>query len=53
MGMYTTSIRTEHGGHKGSGRKSGFWGVRYEAKLCSRKARRLNGKKLIREELAA
>ena len=42
-------IRTEHGGGKTSGAKAGFWGVRFDAKKCSRKARRENGKREARQ----
>jgi hypothetical protein len=37
---YTKYTKTEHSGHKGSGRKNGFYGRRVEAKLFSRKLRR-------------
>lgn len=43
--------RTEHAGHKGSSRKSGYWGKRAEAKAECRKARRHNDKQLIRDAL--
>ena len=38
--MGSMGIKTEHSGHKGSGRKSGFWGLRKEAKDNSRIRRR-------------
>ena len=43
--------KTEHGGHKGSGRKSGYWGPRAEAKAASRKARRAADNKAVRQDL--
>lgn len=42
--------KTEHTGHKGSGRKSGFWGRRVEAKKTARKFRRLLDKTLVKSE---
>ena len=38
--MGNQGIKTEHCGHKGSGRKSGFWGLRRDAKDNSRSKRR-------------
>ena len=38
--MGNRAVKTEHVGHKGSGRKSGFWGLRKEAKDNSRMKRR-------------
>ncbi len=47
---YTKYTKTEHFGHKGSGRKNGFYGRRAEAKLFSRKLRRAADKaEIIRE----
>jgi hypothetical protein len=46
-------IKTEHVGHKGSGRKGGYWGCRADAKAESRKLRRARGKALVREALRA
>lgn len=44
------AIKTEHSGHKGSGRKGGYWGKRAEAKQVSKKLRRENGKRQMTEE---
>jgi hypothetical protein len=41
--------KTEHAGHKGSGRKSGFWGKRAIAKEFSRKGRRRNDDRAVVE----
>jgi hypothetical protein len=46
--MARNALKTEHAGHKGSGRKGGFWGRRAEAKAVSKKLRRANGKAAIR-----
>ena len=43
------TCKTEHGGHKGSGRKSGFFGTRVVAKTISKKLRRELDKKLEHE----
>ena len=43
------SVKTEHGGHKGSGRKTGFFGLRVVAKSISKKLRRGLDKKLETE----
>jgi hypothetical protein len=43
--MGSQGIKTEHAGHKGSGRKSGFWGLRAEAKYNSKRKRRTDDKK--------
>lgn len=45
------AIKTEHDGAKDSSRKGGFWGRRVEAKDTSRKKRRSNEKREIREQL--
>jgi len=47
MGLISSKI--EHTGHKGSGRKSGFWGRRAEAKYNSKRKRRLMDKELVKE----
>lgn len=49
--MGTQGTKTEHAGHKGSGRKSGFWGLRAEAKYNSKHRRRTMDKIAVREEL--
>lgn len=41
--------RSEHGGDKGSSRKSGHWGTRVEAKSGARKARRAADRKAVGE----
>jgi hypothetical protein len=46
---WPTRIRTEHGGAKGSSAKEGYRGVRVEAKLASRKRRRLDDKRVVEE----
>ena len=43
------SVKTEHGGHKGSGRKTGFYGLRVVAKSITKKLRRELDKKLSQE----
>ena len=43
-------LKTEHTGHKGSGRKAGFWGTRKEAKETCSRLRRSRDKAIIREE---
>jgi len=48
--MGCMGIKTEHSGHKGSGRKSGFWGLRREAKDLSRMKRRTIDKKEVKVE---
>jgi hypothetical protein len=45
------TIKTEHAGPKNSGRKSGFWGGRGEAKEVCRKRRRQAGREEIRRAL--
>jgi len=45
--------KTEHAGHKGSGRKGGYHGYRAHAKADSKKLRRENGKRIIREAVKA
>lgn len=50
MGCYTTQIRTEHAGPKNRG--AGFWGRKALAKSFSRKARRINSRKIITEALS-
>jgi hypothetical protein len=44
-------LRTEHSGHKGSNRKSGFWGLRADAKLESKVARRTQDKIAVKKGL--
>ena len=39
--------KTEHAGAKNGG---GFWGTREEAKTLSKRQRRVNSKKIIRDE---
>ena len=46
--MARKARKTEHTGHKGSGRKGGFWGRRADAKSDSKKLRRANGKAIVR-----
>jgi|MudIll2142460700_1097286.scaffolds.fasta_scaffold591045_4 hypothetical protein len=38
--MALKAKKSEHAGHKGSGRKAGHWGTRAEAKAGARKVRR-------------
>jgi hypothetical protein len=47
--MALCKLKTEHAGAKNGG---GAWDTRYNAKRASRKARRSNGKRLIRKALA-
>jgi len=47
--MGTQGIKTEHAGHKGSGRKSGFWGLRADAKYNSKHRRRTMDKLAVKE----
>lgn len=49
--MACKATKTEHTGHKGSGRKAGYWGRRADAKRESRKLRRANGKDAVRNAL--
>jgi hypothetical protein len=46
--MAIAIVKTEHNGAK---RGKGFWGTKKEAKTGSRKARRANDKKVIRESV--
>jgi hypothetical protein len=47
--MAYQAVKTEHAGHKGSARSSGYWGTRHNAKTeCSRIRRRV-GRKVVRE----
>lgn len=39
--------KTEHSGHKGSTRKSGYYGLRADAKRESNKIRRQNDRRMI------
>lgn len=41
--------KTEHAGDKGSGRKSGFWGYRADAKKATKKQRRTDDKRTSRK----
>lgn len=43
------NLKTEHTGHKGSGRKGGYWGGRADAKAECNKRRRANDKAIVRE----
>ncbi len=45
----TTDKKTEHAGAKNGG---GHWGTREEAKALSKKARRINNKKDIKQEIS-
>lgn len=45
----TKDKKTEHAGAKNGG---GHWGTREEAKALSKKARRINNKKDIKQELS-
>jgi hypothetical protein len=45
-----TEIKTEHAGAKNGG---GYWGERVEAKKVSKRKRRENDKRAVREELQA
>ena len=45
----TKDKKTEHAGAKNGG---GHWGTREEAKTLSKKARRINNKKDIKQELS-
>jgi len=47
---YKKHSRTEHAGPKNSGRKSGWWGLREEAKDNSRKIRRQIDREMAREQ---
>lgn len=49
--MGSQGIKTEHAGHKGSGRKSGFWGLRADAKYNSKRKRRTIDKQVVKEEV--
>ncbi len=46
----TKNKKTEHAGAKNGG---GHWGTREEAKALSKKARRINNKKDVRQELSS
>lgn len=37
--------KSEHTGHKGSGRHSGYWGKRVDAKKESNRVRRINDRR--------
>ena len=41
--------KANHTGHKGSGRKTGYWGKRVDAKLESKKSRRQHDKITTKE----
>ena len=49
--MGNQDIKTEHCGHKGSGRKSGFYGLRKDAKEHSKIKRRTIDKLEVRKGL--
>jgi hypothetical protein len=44
-------MKTEHAGHKGSGRKTGFWGLRIDAKMISKTVRRYRDRTAVEEQL--
>lgn len=46
--MAHNAKRTEHTGHKGSTRKSGYYGLRADAKCKSNKLRRVRDRELSR-----
>ena len=48
-GVRTT--KSEHAGAKDRGRKSGFYGYRFHAKAVSKRVRRLNDRRAVREGL--
>lgn len=48
MAYWTTN--TEHTGPKNSSAKSGYWGLRRDAKRDSNKARRRNDKRSVKEQ---
>jgi hypothetical protein len=52
MGYFRNHLRTEHAGHKGSGRKSGYFGARFYAKALSSKVRRERDRQAVDEQLA-
>lgn len=43
--------RIEHGGPRNIGRCGGFWGGKIAAKEQTKRMRRLNDKKIIRQEM--
>lgn len=47
--MAFNAKKTEHAGHKGSGRKGGHWGTRVEAKTGASKSRRAADKAACKE----
>ena len=49
---YWRRTKTEHTGHKGSTRKSGFWGTRHEAKQTAKRKRRRLDKAAASEDWA-
>lgn len=48
--MANKATKTEHAGHKGSGRHGGFWGKRVDAKKESNRRRRENDKEEARRD---
>ncbi len=44
--MSNRAKKTEHAGHKGSTRKTGYWGLREDAKRESNSARRLADRRI-------
>jgi len=44
--MSNRAKKTEHAGHKGSTRKTGYWGHREDAKRESNSARRLEDRRI-------
>lgn len=51
MGLFRNRLKTEHAGAKDSGRKSGYYGYRHEAKALSRKVRRARDHEAVAEQL--
>ena len=50
--MANKAMKTEHSGPKNSSSSGGYYGTRYDAKRESRKLRRRNGKRIIREAIS-
>ena len=50
LAMAHKSIKTEHAGAKNKGRKTGYFGLRVDAKRESNRRRRENSKRVVREE---
>ena len=47
--MSNRAKKTEHTGHKGSTRKTGYWGHREDAKQESNSARRLEDRRIVQD----